>query len=131
MLKGITSRETLQRLKEYQALLLKWNKAINLISKSTEENCWERHILDSLQLLNYIQDKDIHLVDIGSGAGLPGIVLSIAGVRRVTIVESDQRKCSFLLQASKLSSNKIEIVNDRIENLKGLSCDILTARAFA
>jgi 16S rRNA (guanine527-N7)-methyltransferase len=124
------SREIIDNLKKYQSLVLKWNKTINLISGNTEKEFWERHVLDSLQLLKYINDANIHLVDIGSGGGLPGIVLSIAGVTNITLIESDIRKSVFLLQASKISSNKVNVINQRIENIK-LDCDILTSRAFA
>lgn len=123
-------RETIEALKKYQSLVLKWNKAINLVSCNTEIEFWTRHILDSLQLIKYIKNLNSHIVDIGSGAGLPGIVLSIAGVKNVTLIESDERKVAFLLQATKCSNNKINIINDRIENIV-LECDILTSRAFA
>ncbi|MCC8417256.1 MAG: 16S rRNA (guanine(527)-N(7))-methyltransferase RsmG [Rickettsia endosymbiont of Bryobia graminum] len=123
-------RETIEALKKYQSLVLKWNKVINLVSYSTEAEFWTRHILDSLQLMKYINNFDNTIVDIGSGAGLPGIILSIAGIRNVTLIESDERKVSFLIQATKCSNNKINIINDRIENVV-LECDIVTSRAFA
>ncbi|WP_425363210.1 16S rRNA (guanine(527)-N(7))-methyltransferase RsmG [Candidatus Tisiphia endosymbiont of Hybos culiciformis] len=122
------SREVLDALEKYQSLTLKWNKTINLVSCNTERDFWVRHILDSLQLMKYINDQNIHLIDVGSGGGFPGIVLSIAGIKNVTLVESDVRKSVFLLQASKISSNKVNVVNQRIENVK-LDCDILTSRA--
>ncbi|WP_417905302.1 16S rRNA (guanine(527)-N(7))-methyltransferase RsmG [Candidatus Tisiphia endosymbiont of Micropterix aruncella] len=124
------SRETINALEKYQSLTLKWNKTINLVSCNTEHEFWVRHILDSLQLMKYINEQNIHLVDVGSGGGFPGIVLSIAGIQNVTLVESDIRKSIFLLQASKISSNKVKVVNQRIEDIK-LDCDILTSRAFA
>ncbi|WP_367364491.1 16S rRNA (guanine(527)-N(7))-methyltransferase RsmG [Candidatus Tisiphia endosymbiont of Nedyus quadrimaculatus] len=124
------SRETINALEKYQSLTLKWNKTINLVSCNTEHEFWIRHILDSLQLMKYINEQNIHLVDVGSGGGFPGIVLSIAGIQNVTLVESDIRKSIFLLQASKISSNKVKVVNQRIEDIK-LDCDILTSRAFA
>ena len=120
-----------QALLDYQKLLLKWNKAINLIGKSTISNCWSRHIEDSLQLFNHIDNKNQHILDVGSGAGLPGMVLSIAGAKSVTLIESDSRKVSFLKEASKLSDNEVTILNQRVEQIEGLECDILTARAFA
>ncbi len=123
------SRETINTLKKYQLLTLKWNKTINLISHNTKHEFWVRHILDSLQLMQYINDTNIHLIDVGSGNGLPGIVLSIAGIKNVTLVESNTRKSIFLLQASKFSSNKVQVVNQQVENVK-LDCDILTSRAF-
>lgn len=124
------SREACVKIIEFQQLLLKWNKAINLISSSTVQNVMNRHILDSLQLLSYM-DKDSKIIDLGSGAGFPGIVLSIAGVQDVTLIESDARKSAFLLQAAKLSNYNPKIINDRIENIDNLSCDIITSRAFA
>jgi 16S rRNA (guanine527-N7)-methyltransferase len=115
---------------EYQKLLLKWNKAINLISKNSEQEIWERHIIDSVQLINYIDFSD-HVIDIGSGAGFPGIALSIAGVKHVTLIESDSRKVVFLRQAAKLSTNKIEIIEEKLsENFIG-ECDVLTCRGFS
>lgn len=124
------SRETIEKLKNYQQLVLAWNNKFNLISKKSIENFWVRHIIDSLQLLKFIKNKNIILVDIGSGAGFPGIVLSIAGVKTVILIESDTKKSAFLLQAARLSENNIEVRNKRIEDEK-LSCDILTARAFS
>jgi 16S rRNA (guanine527-N7)-methyltransferase len=114
---------------EYQSLLLKWNKSINMISKNSEYDLWERHILDSLQLIKYIK-LDERVVDIGSGAGLPGVILSIGGVKDVTLVESDSRKAVFLRQASKLSLNKINIIEERLDNNFEGDYDILTCRGF-
>lgn len=117
-------------LEEYSNLVLKWNKKINLISSNTSKEIFTRHVEDSLQLMNYIDEGD-KIIDIGSGAGFPAIVLSIAGVLDITLIESDSRKAAFLLQASKLSKNKVEIINDRVENLYKLECDVLTSRAFS
>ncbi len=122
------SREVFKR---YHDLLLKWNKAINLVSPNSLNEFMNRHVLDSLQLLKYLPSKNIEIIDLGSGAGLPGVILSLAGVKKVTLIESDSRKAAFLLQASKLSSGEIEIINDRIENIDGLECDILTSRALS
>jgi len=123
------SRETIERLKKFEELILKWNQKINLVSSNSDQ-LWQRHIIDSIQLLEFIESKNIDLLDVGSGAGFPGVVLSIAGVKKVTLVESDSKKAAFLLQAASLSSNKIFIINDRIENVS-LQCDILTSRAWA
>ena len=103
---------------------------INLISSNTIQDVMNRHILDSLQLLSYI-DRSSKIIDLGSGAGFPAIVLSIAGVQDITLIESDSRKAAFLLQAAKLSSYRPRIIHDRIENIEGLNCDIITSRAFA
>lgn len=124
------SREVNHALLNYQNLLLKWNKAINLISRNSEKDIWERHILDSLQLLKYIDFSD-KIIDIGSGGGFPGIVLSICGVKNTVLIESDKKKSVFLAQASKLSSNKIIIVDERIDEKFNMNCDILTSRGFS
>lgn len=130
-LENIVSREEYSRLMEYKDLLLKWNNTINLISPQTIHEVLERHIVDSLQLLSFIEDKDVSIIDLGSGGGLPGIILSIAGIRKVTLIESDSRKAAFLLQAAKLSNGDVEVINDRLENIVDLECDIVTSRAFA
>ena len=124
------SREVNHALLNYQNLLLKWNKVINLISRNSEKDIWERHILDSLQLLKYIDFSDM-IIDIGSGGGFPGIVLSICGVKNTVLIESDKKKSVFLAQASKLSSNKIIIVDERIDEKFNMNCDILTSRGFS
>lgn len=124
------SRETLKALEQYQLLTLKWNKSVNLVSSNTENEFWNRHIYDSLQLMRYIKCEDIHLVDAGSGAGFPGIVLSIAGIKNVTLIESDIKKAIFLHHASRISDNKIHVINQRLENV-ALNCDVFTSRAFA
>jgi 16S rRNA (guanine527-N7)-methyltransferase len=124
------SREAYIKIIEFKNLLLKWNKTINLISPNTVQDVMNRHILDSLQLLSYM-DKNSKVIDLGSGAGFPAIILSIAGVKDVTMIESDSRKSAFLLQAARLSECKPQVINDRIENIDNLSCDIITSRAFA
>ena len=129
-IKNIVSREAYKRLIEFEQLLLKWNKKINLISVKTCDSIMSRHVLDSLQLVQYL-DKNYKIVDFGSGAGFPGVILSIAGIKDVTLIESDSRKVAFLLQAAKLSDNKITIINDRIETLNNLDCDLFTSRAFS
>ncbi len=129
-IQNFVSREAFEKIIEFEKLLLKWNKTINLISAKTSGNIMNRHILDSLQLLPLI-DKNSKIIDLGSGAGFPAIILSIAGIKDITLIESDSRKTAFLLQASKLSNNNIEIINDRIENIDNLQCDIITSRAFA
>lgn len=124
------SRETLR---EYEMLLKKWNEKINLVSKSTLDDFEQRHLMDSLQITQYIDGKQDKIIDLGSGAGLPGMVLAIMGYEEVTLVESDARKAAFLLQASRLITNSKhpKILNKRIEQLEDISCDIVTARAFA
>lgn len=127
----VVSRENNDKLKQYIDLLSKWNKTINLVSSNSIKDIEQRHILDSIQLLNYIAKKDISVLDLGSGAGLPGVVLSICGIKKMVLVESDERKAAFLLQASKISPELIEIKNSRAETLPADSYDVVVSRAFA
>ena len=127
----VVSRENKYKLRQYIDLLIKWNKAINLVSSNSIKDIERRHILDSIQLLNYIEKKDISVLDLGSGAGLPGVVLSICGIKKMVLVESDERKAAFLLQASKISPELIEIKNSRAETLPADSYDVVVSRAFA
>lgn len=126
------SRETFSRLENYVALLLKWNRTINLIGKTTANDVWERHIADSLQLAELIPPAARHVMDMGSGAGLPGIVLACyAPQLTLTLVERDQRKASFLVQATQaLSLTNVQVVAAPIETVTG-SFDVITARALA
>ncbi|MDB2414423.1 16S rRNA (guanine(527)-N(7))-methyltransferase RsmG [Rickettsiales bacterium] len=125
------SRETSEKLNQYCQELLKWNKRINLISPSTENNIWERHILDSARLVTLIPDNTKLIVDLGSGAGLPGAIIAILTNIKTTLIESDQRKCAFLQHIAATISPNIKVINDRIENIKDLRPDIITARALA
>lgn len=125
------SRETFERLEQFHALLAKWNDRINLVGKSTILNIWQRHIVDSAQLINHIPKTATVLTDFGSGAGFPGLVLSLMGMPQVHLVESDSRKAAFLVEASHLSKGKVHIHNERIEALDVWKSDIVTARALA
>ncbi|WP_422229052.1 16S rRNA (guanine(527)-N(7))-methyltransferase RsmG [Rickettsia endosymbiont of Halotydeus destructor] len=120
-------REIIEELKEYQELVLKWNNTINLVSNNSIKDFWSRHIIDSLQLLQYIDNKDIYLIDMGSGAGFPGMILSIAGIKSVILIESDIRKCAFL---KKVANRNVQVINQRVEKVKA-ACEVLTCRAFA
>jgi len=127
------SCETLKKLKTYESLLIKWQKAINLVSKNTISNAWERHILDSLQLIKYLPktESSPHIIDLGSGAGFPPLVLAMCGYDNVIAIESDQRKCLFMQEVAKETNTKIKIITDRIENLEKMEADIITSRALA
>jgi len=124
------SHETSCKLSEYVDLLLKWNAKINLISKNSVDEIWVRHVLDSAQAMNYMK-KSQKTLDVGSGAGFPGLILSILGVKNITLVDSDQRKCSFLLEAARLLNLKVRVINDRVENINDEEFDVVTARGFA
>lgn len=128
------SRETLDRLKVYQGLLEQWQKKLNLVSNSTVSVAWERHFLDSYQLLSHLPLNPISLIDLGSGAGFPGLVLAILRPEdlTVTLVESDFKKCIFLENVSRETKSKVTILQSRIESLaNSLLFDVITARALA
>ena len=125
------SRETLERLEAYVALLVAWNRRINLVGASTLGDPWRRHILDSAQLLPHLPARTRVLVDLGSGAGLPGLVLAILGVPEVHLVESDQRKAAFLREAARATGTTAAIHAQRAETVPRLTADAVTARAVA
>lgn len=121
----------LAKLDKYDALLLKWQKAINLVGPTTLEDRANRHFLDSVQLIRYLPSTDVTLVDIGSGAGFPGLVLAMLGVREVHLVESDIRKATFLREVSRETSLPVTIHDKRVESCDIAGMNVLTARALA
>lgn len=125
-------KQALSKLEVYASMITKWNKAINLVAPSTLSQLWERHLLDSAQLWPIISEfEDTTIIDLGSGGGLPGIVLGIAGVKQITMVESDTRKCVFLREVSRETNlQNVSVINDRIEKTQ-LKAPIITARALA
>ena len=123
-------------LDQYIQLLLKWQKSINLIAPSTIQNIWERHILDSA-LLYFLLDSNVHtLMDVGSGAGLPGMIIAILNhtfngpLNDILLVESDLKKSLFLEECQRSLNVPVRVVRERVENLRE-NPDIITARAFA
>jgi 16S rRNA (guanine527-N7)-methyltransferase len=125
------SRETLGQLEAYAELLQRWSGRINLVSRNTLGDLWRRHFLDSAQLLPFIPDKTRSLVDLGSGAGFPGLVLAILGVPGIELIESDARKGVFLREAARIANAPVKIVDSRIETAKPHTADVVTARACA
>ncbi len=127
------SRETISRLELYKDLLIKWQRRYNLISPKSIDVLWERHFEDSLQLLRYISYECNTIVDLGSGAGLPGMVLAIAATHRpqVTLIESDTNKCIFLENVSRETKVDVKIINGRIESAKNIRGDLIVARGLA
>lgn len=127
------SRETIDRLKVYENLLLRWQQKMNLVSPQTLPHLWERHFLDSLQLLSYLPELPQSLVDLGSGAGFPGMVLAICRRKtlQVTLLEANEKKCFFLENVSRETMTPVQILRSRIENLSTLKADVITARALA
>ena len=117
-------------IEQYIDLLLSWNIKTNLVSVKDKQELIDRHILDSLQLINYI-DKDQVIFDIGSGAGFPGLMLAYAGAKHVNLVEKNGKKASFLITAAVLTDNKVQVHNLSVEKINSNICDVITARGFA
>jgi 16S rRNA (guanine527-N7)-methyltransferase len=127
------SRETLAALEGYAGLLRKWQKAINLVSGATLDDLWHRHFLDSAQLVPLLPGDDGQIVDLGSGAGFPGLVLALLSGRPTHLVESDQRKAAFLGEVARATgcAGRVQIHATRVEALKPWAAPIITARALA
>lgn len=125
------SRETLERLSVYVDLLKAWNRRINLVGPNTIGDVWRRHILDSAQLYPQIPRQAQVIVDLGTGAGLPGLVLSLLGVGGVQLIEADQRKVVFLREAIRATGAEAIVHAKRIEDLRAFPAEIVTARALA
>jgi 16S rRNA (guanine527-N7)-methyltransferase len=125
------SRETLEKFELYGHLLLKWQKAINLVGPTTLTDVPERHFFDSAQMFRYITNVDCKLADLGSGAGFPGMVLAMLGVKEVHLVESDIRKATFLREVSRETKTPVTIHDVRIEDCQIPDLDVITARALA
>jgi 16S rRNA (guanine527-N7)-methyltransferase len=129
------SRETLARLERYLELLGKWTQAINLVAKSTLEDPWRRHFLDSAQLYDLLPPKPTNrnrvLVDLGSGAGFPGLVLAIMGAGTTHLIESDRRKATFLREVARATDTEVTVHDRRIEAVPPFAADVVVARACA
>ena len=125
------SRETIDKFQAYLTLLEKWQRRINLVSRSTLADAWQRHILDSGQLAAHYPLKTGQILDVGSGAGFPGLVLAIMGDVMVDLVESDQRKAVFLSTVIRELGLPAKVYNQRIETMPNLRPDVITARALA
>ena len=125
------SRETIEKFRSYLTLLEKWQRRINLVSHSTLVDAWQRHILDSGQLAAHYPPQTSHILDVGSGAGFPGLVLAIMGGVTVDLVESDQRKAVFLSTVIRELGLPAKVHNQRIEIMPNLNPDVITARALA
>ena len=129
------SRETFPELEEFRSLLLEKNKEINLISGTTEKNSRERHIIDSAQIIDFIDKNDDLCTDIGSGSGLPGIVLAIImkhkkSSMKFNLYEKNFRKSQFLKEVSKKLDLHTEIFQKDIFQERNLKSDLIVARAF-
>ncbi|PZP86192.1 MAG: 16S rRNA (guanine(527)-N(7))-methyltransferase RsmG [Azospirillum brasilense] len=130
---GPVPHETMERLRAYAALLLKWNAAINLVGKTTERDLWQRHIWDSYQLVPLVPHGTLSLADLGSGGGLPGIVLAgaLPETCAITMVERDMRKASFLREAVRsLGLKHATVIHGDVTELQQRFA-VITSRALA
>lgn len=121
----------MEKLDRYLACLRHWQRRINLVSSSTLADPWRRHVLDSLQIASEVLSPSKRLVDLGSGAGFPGMVLAITGFSDVHLIESDARKCAFLHQINAETDTHAIVVHNRIDKVKPFRADVVTARALA
>jgi 16S rRNA (guanine527-N7)-methyltransferase len=133
------SQATLDRLQAYVALLAQWQKRINLVGPSTLETVWHRHIADGAQILAIGEERDQTWIDLGTGAGIPGMVLAIllaeSGRGHVHLVESNQKKAAFLREASRATGARASIHVERIEAIDSSAIrpvpTLVTPRALA
>ena len=128
------SQAVQSKLNTYVALLEEWQGKMNLVSDSTLPVVWTRHILDSAQVERYLTPSDRVILDLGSGAGFPALVLAILDEsknRPVHLVESDGKKCSFLQAVADACGLQVVIHNERIEKMPVFKADVITARALA
>ena len=124
------SRETFQKLEAYTTLLREQSARQNLISASTIDSLWERHILDSAQLLRFVPEADTSWVDIGSGAGLPGVVVAILTGGPVTLIEPRRLRAEFLESVVSRLGLNARVVLGKAERTVG-QFDVITGRAVA
>jgi 16S rRNA (guanine527-N7)-methyltransferase len=130
------SRETYSKLEQYEALIKKWSPKINLVAKSTLADVWERHILDSARLFRFLPSTASTVLDLGSGGGMPGLVLATMAKEALpntefVLIESDQRKVAFLRTVVIQLELSALVVAERIEDVPAMNADVVTARALA
>jgi len=134
------SRETIDKLEIYESKLRQWQRSINLVAPATLDDLWHRHFADSAQLAELMPAQFNGFVDLGSGAGFPGLVLAILladadRIAQATLIESDQRKAAFLREVARSVDNPARVLSTRIESNATVhatgAVDIVTARALA
>ena len=124
-------KSILTKLTEYKKILIKENENMNLIGKSTIIDLDERHLLDCIQIVKYLHQHEKSIMDIGTGAGLPGIILSIIGFKNLHLVEKSPKKSSFLENCKLRLGLNYVVHNTSISEISNLNVDYITARAFA
>ena len=129
------SRETIASLNQYEKMLIKANKNLNLVGKSTLKDIWFRHFLDSFQVIDFIDKNDNSMIDLGTGAGFPGIVLALAAKERkipleIMLIEKSRKKTKFLEKTIDKLNLNIKIICKNILDEKNITADVFVARAF-
>ena len=125
------SRETQDRLETFVALLGRWATRVNLVSRADVGRVWERHVEDSLQLVPHMPTSVGSAIDLGSGAGFPGLVLAIATGVHFHLIEADHRKGAFLREAARVTAAPATVHTARIEDVRLPPSALITARALA
>lgn len=123
-------RETMEQLERLVCLVVSWNPTIRLVASAQPDEIWRRHVQDSLQLRRFFPPDVGNAADVGSGAGFPGLVLAIAMKRHFHLIEADQRKAAFLIEAARITNADVTVMPQRAKAIR-MNCDLLTARAFA
>lgn len=118
-------------LEDYVSKLLQENENFNFIGKSTIDQTWHRHILDCAQLIQFIKNPQKKFADLGSGAGLPGMVLSILGLKEIHLIEKSFRKADFLRRIKNISPNRVFVHQAKLEELENINFDCIMSRALA
>jgi 16S rRNA (guanine527-N7)-methyltransferase len=125
------SSNQVEKIEFFILKIINYNKHTNLVGKSTVNDFWYRHVLDCLQLANHINNKKLKIFDLGTGAGLPGILLSIIGFKKILMVDSVKKKTDFVKSIISDLSLSAQIQNKRIEKIKVFKQDIIVSRALA
>ncbi len=125
------SAEIEQRLRAFTELLLQWNARVNLVGRADTDSVWLRHVLDCAQLAPLLPAASGTLIDLGSGAGFPGLILAIVTGWRVHLIDADARKAAFLREAARLTAADVAVHVTRVEQTRLEPADVVTARALA
>jgi len=125
------NKTQVEKIEFFITSIINFNQHTNLVGKSTIENIWDRHVLDCLQLTKYINNKKLKILDLGTGAGLPGVLLSIVGYQNVLMIDSIKKKTDFVKKTIKELSLSAKIQNKRIEKAPTPQHDIIVSRALA
>ena len=125
------SRKQIDLIDSYILKLTKSNQIHNLVGPSTIDVAWDRHINDSLQLSEFILKKNSSIIDFGTGAGLPGLILNIFGYSNILLIDSKMKKINFIKEFADEQNLKIKTICARVEKIKNQKFDFIICRAFA